>query len=107
VIAVCDSDCILMAQKLAAELGIAVSIGSGANFLADVQAQDELGDDAVVAAVFADDDKKYLSTNLLRCEPIKSHCRDPEVILTGFRAVRRVCNVCGDAEDCGQRVTIV
>jgi cysteine synthase len=30
VIAACDGDCILMAQKLAAELGIAVGISSGA-----------------------------------------------------------------------------
>jgi len=68
-IAVCDGDCILMAPRLAAELGIAVGISSGANFLADVRAQDEPGDDAVVATVFADDNKKYLSTDLLRYEP--------------------------------------
>jgi cysteine synthase A len=42
VIAVCDGDCILMAQKLAAELGIAVGIGSGANFLADVRRKTNL-----------------------------------------------------------------
>jgi cysteine synthase A len=58
-----------MAQKLAAELGIAVGISSGANFLANAQAQDELGDDAVVATVFADDSKKYFSTDVLRYEP--------------------------------------
>ena len=95
-----------MAQKLASELGIAVGISSGANFLAAAKAQDELGDDAVVATVFADDNKKYLSTDLLRDEPVKSHYRAPEITLTGFRTVRRVCNVCGDAEECEQRVMI-
>jgi len=107
VIDVSDGDSILMAQRLAAELGIAVGISSGANFLAAVKVQDDLGDDAIVATVFADDNKKYLSTDLLRDEPVKSHYRSPEVTLTGFRTVRRVCNVCCDAEDCDQRVTIV
>jgi cysteine synthase A len=107
VIAVSDGDSILMAQKLAAELGIAVGISSGANFLAAVKAQDDLGDDAIVATVFADDNKKYLSTDLLRDEPVKSHYRAPEVVLTGFRTLRRVCNVCGDAQDRNQRVVII
>jgi cysteine synthase len=106
-IAVSDGDSILMAQKLAAELGIAVGISSGGNFLAAVKAQDDLGDDAIVATVFADDNKKYLSTDLLRDEPVKSHYRVPEVVLTGFRTLRRVYNVCSDAEVCEQRVAIV
>ena len=65
-IRVSDGDSILMAQRLASELGLAVGISSGANFLAAVQVQDALGDDAVVATVFPDDNKKYLSTDLLR-----------------------------------------
>ena len=52
VIDVSDGDSILMAQKLAGELGIAVGISSGANFLAAVKGQDDLGDNAVVATVF-------------------------------------------------------
>jgi cysteine synthase A len=106
VVDVSDGDSILMAQRLAAELGIAVGISSGANFLAAAKVQDELGDQAVVATVFADDNKKYLSTDLLRDEPVKPHYRTPGITLAGFRTVRRVCNVCGDAEDCDQRVTI-
>ena len=39
-IGVSDGDSILMAQKLASELGLAVGISSGANFLAAVQVQD-------------------------------------------------------------------
>jgi cysteine synthase A len=100
VIAVGDGDSILMAQKLASELGLAVGISSGANFLAAVKVQDALGGDAVVATVFADDNKKYLSTDLLRDEPVKSHYSSPAVHLTSFRTTRRVCNVCTDAAEC-------
>src|SRR6185369_13646753 len=71
VIAVNDGDAILMAQKLASDLGLAVGISSGANFIAALVAQTELGDEAVVATVFADSNKKYLSTDLLREEPVE------------------------------------
>src|SRR5271157_1734680 len=100
VVDVCDGDSILMAQKLASELGLAVGISSGANFLAALKVQDALGGDAVVATVFADDNKKYLSTDLLRDEPVKSHYLSSEVTLQEFRTTRRVCNVCADADDC-------
>ena len=106
VVDVCDGDSILMAQKLASELGLAVGISSGANFLAALKVQDAMGGDAVVATVFADDNKKYLSTDLLRDEPVKSHYLSSEVTLKEFRATRRVCNVCVDADDCGQRVEV-
>ena len=106
VVDVYDGDSILMAQKLASELGLAVGISSGANFLAAVKVQDALGGDAVVATVFADDNKKYLSTDLLRDEPVKSHYLSSEVTLKEFRTTRRVCNVCVDADDCEQRVQV-
>ena len=106
VVDVCDGDSILMAQKLASELGLAVGISSGANFLAALKVQDAMGGDAVVATVFADDNKKYLSTDLLRDEPVKSHYLSSDVTLKEFRATRRVCNVCVDADDCGQRVEV-
>jgi len=98
-ISVCDGDSILMAQRLASELGLAVGISSGANFLAAVKVQDELGDDAVVATVFADDNKKYLSTDLLRDEPVKSHYVSPGISLTSFRALNRVCKMCTAIRD--------
>ncbi len=96
---VSDGDAILMAQKLAAELGLAVGISSGANFLAAVKVQDELGDEAVVATVFADDNKKYLSTDLLRDEPIRSHHISPGIELTRFRVLSRVCQACTAVRD--------
>ncbi len=106
VIDVSDGDSILMSQKLASELGLAVGISSGANFLAAAKVQDELGDDAIVVTVFADDNKKYLSTDLLRDEPIKSHYQTPKLTLSSFRTVRRVCNVCSDADGCDRKVLI-
>lgn len=99
VIDVSDGDSILMAQKLAGELGLAVGISSGANFLAAVKVQDSLGDDAVVATVFADDNKKYLSTDLLRDEPVKPHCLSPGITLAAFRALSRVCRACTAVRD--------
>jgi len=106
VVDVNDGDSILMAQKLASELGLAVGISSGANFLAAVKVQDAMGGDAVVATVFADDNKKYLSTDLLRDEPVKAHYLSPAIALKAFRTTKRVCNVCGDADGCDQKVLV-
>ena len=98
VIAVNDGDAILMAQKLAADLGLAVGISAGANFIAALMAQNELGEDANVVTVFADSNKKYLSTDLLREEPVRDGYLSPKVSLSNFEAVRKYkdCSmVCG------------
>ena len=94
VLAVHDGDAILMAQRLAAQLGLAVGISSGANFLAALAAQERLGPDAVVATVFCDDNKKYLSTDLLRAEPAFAGYLSQEVELLGYESFRRVCATC-------------
>ena len=98
VIGVHDGDAILMAQRLASELGLAVGISSGANFLGALITQEALGPDAVVATLFADDNKKYLSTDLLRQEPVRDGYLSAEVELTGLRAFRRVCDFCSDID---------
>ena len=104
VVAVDDGDSILMAQKLAFDLGIAVGISSGANFLGAVHLQNEMGGKAVVATVFADDNRKYLSTDLMRDdEPVKEGFLSPGVELIGFRALRRACNICCDPTDCERK----
>ena len=100
-----DGDAILMAQKLAAELGLAVGISSGANFVAALRVQNEMGGDAVVVTVFPDDNKKYLSTDLLREEPVRDGYLAPEVKFTGFRAFKRVCHTCCELYECSQRLT--
>jgi len=99
VIAVHDGDAIIMAQKLAAEIGLAVGISSGANFIAALMAQNELGDDAVVVTVFPDSNKKYLSTDLLREEPVKPDFLAPEVHLDRYDAFNRVCFACFDVDE--------
>ncbi len=105
VVSVDDGDAILMAQKLASSLGLAVGISSGANFLGAIEVQDELGEDAVVVTVFADDNKKYLSTGLLKEEPVREVSRVPEISLVGLRAFKRVCHTCCSPEDCALYVT--
>jgi cysteine synthase A len=94
VVAVNDGDAILMAQKLAATLGIAVGISSGANFVGALKIQNELGADAVVATVFPDSSSKYLSTDLMREEPARDGYLTPDVELTGFTTLHRLCQVC-------------
>lgn len=59
IIAVDDNDAIAMAQKLSKELGLPVGISGGANFIGSVLC----GVNNAVS-VFADDNKKYLSTDL-------------------------------------------
>jgi cysteine synthase A len=102
VIAVDDGDAILMAQKLAAQLGLGVGISSGANLLGAIMVQDNLAPDAVVVTVFADDNKKYLSTDLMREERAKDGFLSPHVELKGFHSFKRSCAVCCDYEECAQ-----
>lgn len=89
IVAVADGDAILMAQKLASTLGLGVGISSGANFLGALQVAEEIGADAVVATIFCDDNKKYLSTDLLRTEPTRANYASPEVELVCYEALPR------------------
>ncbi|MCP5098471.1 MAG: cysteine synthase family protein [Chloroflexi bacterium] len=100
VICVDDGDSIIMAQKLAAELGLGVGISSGANFLGALRVQERLGRNAVVATVFPDSNKKYLSTDLLRKEPIKEGFLSPDIQLMSMRGFKRVCHTCCDPMEC-------
>ena len=56
-----DLDAINMSKRLAKEFGLGVGISSGANFLASVLINT---DDIKIATVFADDNKKYITTKL-------------------------------------------
>ncbi len=100
VIDVDDGDAIRMAQQLARDLGLAVGISSGANFLAALQVLEASDGEGVVATVFPDDSKKYLSTALLREEPMRTEHRSQHVRLESFRALKRVCHTCCDPLEC-------
>ena len=100
VISVPDGDSIIMAQKLACRLGLGVGISSGANFIGAIKLQNEMGKDAVVTTVFADCNKKYLSTDLMKTEPLRDDYESQHVQLTGFKVYKRVCDTCCDMYEC-------
>lgn len=62
IILINDDDAVNMARKLAKELGLGVGISSGANFIGSVLVREKLKKSIVT--VFADDNKKYLTTDL-------------------------------------------
>lgn len=86
VVSVDDEDAIIMSRLLAGKLGIGVGISSGANFIGSVMAQEMLGEDSVVVTVFADDNKKYLSTDYSDPYEIKEHHFVKDIELIGFKA---------------------
>lgn len=87
VICVNDGDGIIMAQKLSSDLGLGVGISAGANLIAALKVQQEMGPDAKVATVFCDDSKKYLSTDLTKVEPVKEGYLSTDVKLVGYRVL--------------------
>jgi cysteine synthase A len=104
VVAVDDGDSIIMAQKLACELGIAVGISSGANFLGALKKLLELGPDATVVTIFSDDNKKYLTTGLMKKEPVREGFLSTDVKLKSFKALKRNCITCCNPAECREVV---
>ena len=79
-----DCDAINMSKRIAKEFGLGIGISSGANFLASVIMDNN---DLTIATVFADDNKKYITTKL--SEEIDD---DPKLIsnqikLLGFEVI--------------------
>ena len=64
IIKINDDDAVNMSRRLAKELGLGVGISSGANFIGSVLLGEETKN--IVVTVFADDNKKYLSTDLFK-----------------------------------------
>ncbi|WCT14100.1 PLP-dependent cysteine synthase family protein [Mucilaginibacter jinjuensis] len=85
-----DGDAIIMAQMLARELGLAVGISSGANVIGAIKMKEQLGDDAVVVTILSDSNKKYLSTDLVKEEPVKPGYISTDVVLTDYFPISRL-----------------
>ncbi|WP_207534210.1 PLP-dependent cysteine synthase family protein [Desertivirga arenae] len=85
-----DGDSILMAQKLSEQLGLAVGISSGANVIGAIKIREELGRKSNVVTILCDSNKKYLSTDLTKKEPVKEHYISPLVTFTGYEPMPRL-----------------
>ena len=91
IVRVSDGDSILMAQKLARQLGLAVGISSGANVLGAIMLQDQANADHYnVVTVFPDSNKKYLSTDLMKDEPVLPSYLTPEIEWLDYQAIHRL-----------------
>lgn len=85
-----DGDAIIVAQKLAKELGLAVGISSGANVIGAIMLKEEMGPNATVVTLLCDDNKKYLSTCLVCEEPVKENYISSNLKFTNFNPIPRL-----------------
>ncbi|SEB18993.1 PLP-dependent cysteine synthase family protein [Pedobacter hartonius] len=85
-----DGDSILMAQKLASQLGLAVGISSGANVIGAIKLQQEMGMDSCVVTIFSDSNKKYLSTDLMKEELLKAGYLSPDTEFLNYHPICRL-----------------
>lgn len=88
IVSVDDGDAICMARMLSETLGIGVGVSSGANFLGCILAQEQLDEDAIMVTVFADDNKKYLSTDYAKAQTPAADSLSKDVRLTGLGVIR-------------------
>jgi cysteine synthase A len=90
IIQVSDGDAIIMAQKVTNQLGgMSVGISSGANLIGAIMLQQRLGGKPVVT-IFPDDNKKYLSTDLFKTEPVMDHHLSKDIRLISQRVLAKV-----------------
>ena len=88
IILVNDDDSVNMSRKLSKELGLGVGISSGANFIGSILLEDKLNKN--VATVFADDNKKYLSTDLLNEIDDNKKFISNQVKLVSYETITRI-----------------
>jgi len=86
-IAVNDKDSVIMAQMLGKSLGLGVGISSGANLLGAIKVMEEIGFDKTVVTTFADDNKKYLSSEYSEHFEMKDTYLSKDVELLDMRAI--------------------
>ena len=87
-----DGDAIIMAQKLSRQLGLAVGISSGANVIGAIKLKEQMGADAVVVTLLCDSNKKYLSTDLTRADPVRPNYVSTNTEFTNYRPISRLAN---------------
>ena len=87
-----DGDAIIMAQKLSRQLGLAVGISSGANVIGAIKLKEQMGPDAVVVTLLCDSNKKYLSTDLVKEEPILGGYISTSTEFTSYHPIPRLIN---------------
>lgn len=79
-----DCDAINMSKRIAKEFGLGIGISSGANFLAGVLMD---SDDLTIATVFADDNKKYITTKLSEEIDDNPKLKSNKIKLLGFEVI--------------------
>jgi cysteine synthase len=90
VVQVSDGDAILMAQKLSRQLGLAVGISSGANVIGAIQLAVRLGSGSTVVTLLPDSNKKYLSTDLVKEEPVREGYYSSDTEFIGYQPIARL-----------------
>lgn len=80
-----DKDAINMSRLLATKLGLGVGISSGANFLSAVRFKQS--HQGKIVTVFPDDNKKYLSTNLIKSIDYNSHFLSNQITLLDYEII--------------------
>ena len=78
---------LVVRQRRSRELGLGVGISSGANFIGALKLARELGPNSVVATIFCDSSKKYLSTDFCREEPVREGFYGHRVEFGGTRVI--------------------
>jgi cysteine synthase A len=63
-----------------------------------------MGGDSNVVTVFSDCNKKYLSSDLMKQEPVRDHYETPHIELTGFKVLKRVCDTCCEMYQCDMQL---
>lgn len=85
-----DGDAIIVAQKLASQLGLAVGISSGANVIGAIKLNEQMGGNAIVVTLLSDSNKKYLSTDLVKEEPMKEGYIAGDLEFLGYEPISRL-----------------
>jgi len=85
IILVNDDDAVNMSRRLAKELGLGAGISSGANLIGCILLNEKI--EKPIATVFADDNKKYLSTDLSKCIDNNDMFISNQIKLIGYEVI--------------------